>query len=354
MEDGERRKRLKSKNKELKKRKQIKSIIAAYVSGKVPLCKIMNPSRLSTKRNPNVKLDLNRLNACERTLALPKTVPNRQKRPTLKDYIDGNVSVSQMIAPQKINEIPSKRKEFEKFMRKQNHGTHESYYRGCENLFRTTIAYDIIDKLEDADRKDDEAKSIESKLFAPGTSTVSKYSSDEPSSNSKIKNTPDTVPSSTLSLSASTIISSKVFNDDPREDKLQHLEKGSFQLRVSPVISNLETKSKISENFGDSTSIESNKAAFDSLAKSFSSKYSSNRCQIHHLSRRHTGSMRLYERQEFLNIIKNHENVEECLIKQIIHLRKERDKYQTLYVGLIKIHKILANRWFQFKRLNID
>lgn len=60
------------------------------------------------------------------------------------------------------------------------------------------------------------------------------------------------------------------------------------------------------------------------------------------------------ERQNLLALIRSHENVEQCLVKQIVHLRRERDRYRHAYIDLVKIHKILANRWFQFKKLNID
>ncbi|XKL62758.1 hypothetical protein PGB90_002591 [Kerria lacca] len=351
MEQNKRRKRRIRSRKTRKKRKHIKSIVAAYISGQLPLWKIMHPSRLTLKnKNHPRAFDINEIEK----MSIQKRIPNLPKQQILKDYIDRNETVS-TIPIKKISEVSSKSKESNKTASVKNNFSLPS--NSCKS-YKSSQRSELVDG-NWLNRENKSVKSVESILMNRSSSMnaqslmwsktpdIKKFSFGDTSLSMRINDTNDIKNSlcSSVGKSVRSTNSSKADDSyrydfqslEPTEEVMYNINNKNHKLKTPSICEELKQRAQ---------------ARFESFSNSL--KNSSSRSTSTNLSKRYIGSIKLHEREKFLNLIKSHENVEECLIKQIIHLRKERDRYKRSYVDLIKIHKILANKWFQFSKLNID
>lgn len=316
-----------------KHRRKYRSVIAAYVSGKLPLCQIMHPSRLTSKSRRQQRLNLH---SDERKYLakLNRVIPSRLKRPPLKDYIKGVVPLSAMLGAEKISDIPATRKMLNRIVEQQNFGTPDTLFSGRG---RATASV----------RNTEKAKSM--------LEVSSKYSFSERSTQYK-----DTANTSKIS-------------DARLPSWTSRPESGCAQkiggLDVSETPSTVAVESTMAHETGDMKPSILAGSEFDLRTakecdgaiveygrpdKSKASRMLEHPSTQNRLTRRYSASMKLLEREYFLKMLKSHEYVEQRLIRQIIYLRKDRDRYRNAYHDLVKIHKILAERWLQFRQLSID
>lgn len=309
--------------KQKRKRDQVKSIIAAYVSGKVPLSKMMNPSRLTAPKNRNCEGDIRRT---DRSAEVPKApilvATSRHKRKNGENGVFTNSS----LAEQKESAVQNG--ELDKLWPSKSHDQFTdsllvSCKAGSEAGVRDAQMCTSCSKSFSKDVSTASSiKSLPVKMKSEGTSTFVKGATVS-------FDVPVATPASRVSES---------------EDPIQ--QDSTPRKQISLVAANLEQSTP--------TMFDLNPFDYDSFACYLTKKCPSNRHSAGPSLRWRTTSANFAKRQNLLELIKSHENVEQCLVKQIVHLRRERDKYRHAYIDLVKIHKILANRWFQFKKINID
>lgn len=322
-----------------KHRRKRRSIIAAYVSGKLPLCQIMHPSRMSSKSRRQLTNLLNS-NESKYYTKLRRVVPNRLKRPPLRDYIRGIVPVSDMLAPKKISDIPAKRKELDRIVEQQNFGTPSTPYNMFSDRNRTSSVRSIEKKAKLMLEVSNNWKLVlcdrcQHTETTPNTSRISNSRLSNWSSKKESNSTQNTdYYNTSQSMSTVTGESIKLSHDtgDMKPGKLICAEYDSKKVQ------------DCSEGLAECGRTEKSKA----------SRIQEHTTPPNTITRRNSQSVKLFEKEYFTQILKKHEYIEQRLIRQIIHLRKDRDKYKNAYNDLIKIHQILAERWFQFREISVD
>lgn len=321
-------------------RRKRRSIIAAYVSGKLPLCQIMHPSRMSSKSRRQLT---NLLNSTESKYynKLRRVVPNRLKRPPLRDYIRGIVPVSDMLAPKKISDIPAKRKELDRIIKQQNFGTPNTPYNMFSDRNSTSSVRSIEKKAKLMLEVSNDTKLVlcdrpqHTEIVATNTSRISNSRLSNWSSKKESNSTQNTdCYNTSQSMSVVTGESIKMSHDtgDMKPGKLACAEYDSKKIK------------DCSEGLAECGRTEKSKGL----------RIQERTTPPSTIKRRNSQSVKLFEKEYFAQILKKHEYVEQRLIRQIIHLRKDRDKYRNAYNDLIKIHRILAERWFQFRQISVD
>lgn len=330
MEDcAKRRTRPKIKNqhqKQKRKRDQVKSIIAAYVSGKVPLSKMMNPSRLTAPKNRNSEGDIRK---ADRGADLPKAsigaATSRHKRKSGAN----SASVNSSLIEQKGSAV--RHRELDKLW---------PAVQSCDQFTDSLLASCKDDS--EVEGRDLQTCSSCSKTFSKGPSTASLIKSLPVEVKSEA--TPTFVKGATVSFEVPASATTPASRISQSEEPMQQ---GSTPRKQAPLgAASLEQSTP--------TMFDLYPFDYDSFACYLTKKCPPSRHSAGPSLRWRTTSANFTKRQNLLELIKSHENVEQCLVKQIIHLRRERDKYRHAYIDLVKIHKILANRWFQFKKINID
>ncbi|KAK7603040.1 hypothetical protein V9T40_003039 [Parthenolecanium corni] len=335
MEDcAERRTRPKIKNqhqKQKRRRDQVKSIIAAYVSGKVPLSKMMNPSRLTAPKNRNFESDIRK---ADRSADLPKASRGAANSRHKRKIGVNNASTNSNLVEQKevIAECQELKKQWPAVQSKDQHA----------NSLVTSCKDDGEVGVQDVQMCSTCSKTFISDTCSIKASTASstkslplKAKSEAVSTFEKTTTASFEVPVAAATPASTTSRSEEVSQQDSTPRKQTAPVTGSW--------------GQSSPNLFDMYPFD-----YDSFACYLTKKCSQSRHSAGPSLRWRTTSANFTKRQNLLELIKSHENVEQCLVKQIIHLRKERDKYRHAYIDLVKIHRILANRWFQFKKLNID
>lgn len=333
------------KRAKLKKRRIIKSKIAAYIKGKINLSGIMHPSRITTvdrKRNPRCEM----INQLPAPVELHHRLKKPRKMPLLKDYIAGKVPVSEMLPPGKMNEIPPKVKQLQLFQ--------------MRNFFSpewTNPSYSLI-KSKNISKFEHNAK--------PVCSSNSRKPSDfkeppEPcgEAGDTVEDTKDSVFNSGSKSSVKSISQELTYSDKPshsplKEDNFTSSCSKHSCYSLTETISNqwnqniTLTAPKLSPVLSISTPLKSTSPSdkfTPVLSTSPPSKSKSSGLSI-------TSIQHMLDEKE--RIIKAHESIENHLIRQIIHLRRSRDTYKRAFKDLRTLVKVLSERSYHLRKLDID
>lgn len=375
-----------TKRVKLRKRYQTKSKIAAYIKGKIKLSGIMHPSRIAVvDRKPRFNFDIvNQSTPMEQH----KTRRQTRKKPALKDYIAGKVSVSEMLPPGKMNEIPPKTRQLQIFQMQNFFSPEWNRYRNenTANVRQTRNKKTAREEKHGVERTKkrkvetpesrvscgDSVRINGSSINALKSATKSKASTsvesfmpiDEINSNrgdigsEKVKQflmcscSKQSYHSSTGTAASRTIdkftpkdaTSSKLSNDfniTPKEDQLKFW---NSCFKVTPQASSSQLwNGNFKPNSHDDSQSKLWNDVFQPPPPINSSKLWSD-----------TSMKRVMKEKE--DIIKAHENIERHLLRQIIHLRRNRDKYKTAFKDIRNLVRILSEKsnYSCFKRLNID
>jgi hypothetical protein len=354
-------------------RRRSKSVIAAYVSGKLPLHKIVHPSRLTAK---NIQRHLvNHLDLNSYTVPGKPLRANRTKRPLLRDYINGIVPVTAMLTPEKITDISTKREEQKKIAQVQNFPDWENLHRlssQANKNFRSwwkltncsagTSSVSDEKSLYQRRERNDSAKNSTLKMSANDNCihslTPNQYES------TQITSTGSVHPSSASRTSVWTLVTNSL--EDINNNSSANLAKNET-IDNETISSAMNTVND--EHSGDGAESHANVKSELVSTKDESFVSIQDECPpgegcqnprvcfgegkldaniASHLM------PQIYVHQCFLTMLQNHKFVEHRLLKQIIRLRKDRDRYRNSYNNLRKIHKILADRWYQFRKISLD
>lgn len=338
-------------------RRRFKSIIAAYVSGKLPLHKIVHPSRITEKRLRHLMNDLD-LNSYPKVVGRPLRA-NRRKRPLLRDYINGTVPVTAIMAPEKITDISAKKEERKKIAQVQNFSDGQDLYRSVSQTnsrhvksWWQSMAYSTATSSSDESSSPFSPENNDTKNDTRRI-TARSHSSEQFDESTKAAKTGTIPTTSALGTSIWTSIAG------------MNTEGSRATTRTDLTIDDVEKEANDDKNLDSDSTVEGERQStkddhFISIKEELlpgegdiKSKRSPDEKKWS-INATEPSLSPMHLQKYFVRLLKNHEYIEQRLLRQIICLRKDRDRYRNSYNNLRKIHKILADKWYQFRKISID